>query len=98
MVKEQITQIVLNGAGICDIARILGVNRNTVSAQFKKSSKVVHVNPVYVDRGLKVSFKVEEMWSYVGKKKQPRWLWWVEDAVTGEVIAFVFERRTHQTW
>ncbi|RZM05847.1 MAG: hypothetical protein EOO88_54290 [Pedobacter sp.] len=36
MVKEQITQMVLNGAGIRDTARILGVNRNTVSAQFKK--------------------------------------------------------------
>ena len=38
------------------------------------------------------------MWSYVGNKKQPRWLWWVEDAVTGEVVAFVFGRRTHQTF
>ena len=36
LVKEQITQMVLNGAGIRDTARILGVNRNTVSAQFKK--------------------------------------------------------------
>ena len=36
LVKEQITQMVLNGAGIRDTARVLGVNRNTVSAQFKK--------------------------------------------------------------
>ena len=59
---------------------------------------MVHVNPLYVDRGLKMSLKVDEMWSYVGKKKQSRWLWWVEDAVTGEIIAFVFGRRTHQTF
>ena len=45
-----------------------------------------------------MSLKVDEMWSYVGKKKQPRWLWWVEDAVTGEIIAFVFGRRTNQTF
>jgi insertion element IS1 protein InsB len=38
------------------------------------------------------------MWSYVSRKLQPRWLWWVEDAVTGEVIAFVLGRRTHQTF
>lgn len=50
LVKKQITQMVLNGAGIRDTARVLGVNRNTVSAQFKKRSEVVHVNPSYVDR------------------------------------------------
>jgi transposase-like protein len=37
LVKEQITQMVLNGAGVRDTARVLGVNRNTVSAQFKKN-------------------------------------------------------------
>ena len=36
LVKEQINQIVLNGAGIRDAARVLGVNRNTSSAQFKE--------------------------------------------------------------
>jgi len=25
-------------------------------------------------------------------------LWWVEDAVSGQVVAFVFGRRTHQTF
>lgn len=36
LLKEQITQMVLNGEGIRDTTRVLGVNRNTVSAQFKK--------------------------------------------------------------
>jgi len=36
--------------------------------------------------------------SFVGSKKQPRWLWWVENAVNGEVVAFVFGRRTHATF
>ncbi len=36
LVKQQITHMVLNGAGVRDTARVLGVNRNTVSAQFKK--------------------------------------------------------------
>ncbi|MBC3787748.1 hypothetical protein FHK02_4280 [Spirosoma sp. LMG 31448] len=53
--------MVLNGAGIRDTARVLGVNRNTVSAQFKKSSEVNRVNPLYVDRGVKMSLKVDKM-------------------------------------
>ena len=40
----------------------------------------------------------EEMWSFVGAKKCPRWLWWVEEAATGRVLAFVFGRRTHATF
>lgn len=36
LVKEQIIQMVLSGSGVRDTARVLGVNRNTVSNQFKK--------------------------------------------------------------
>ncbi|MBK8191897.1 MAG: hypothetical protein IPK76_01270 [Lewinellaceae bacterium] len=38
------------------------------------------------------------MWSFVGKKKNQVWLWWVEEALSGEVIAFTFGRRTHATF
>ena len=36
LIKEQILQMVLNGSGVRDTARVLKVNRNTVSSQFKK--------------------------------------------------------------
>ncbi|WP_460926130.1 IS1-like element transposase [Spirosoma agri] len=35
--QRRTVQMVLNGAGIRNTARVLGVNRNTVSAQFKKN-------------------------------------------------------------
>ena len=38
------------------------------------------------------------MWSFVRCKKAQRWLWWVEDAETGKVVAFVLGRRTHATF
>lgn len=38
------------------------------------------------------------MWSYVGAKAHPRWLWWVEDRATGCIVAYVFGRRTHATF
>ncbi|AWM31957.1 hypothetical protein DDQ68_03610 [Hymenobacter nivis] len=40
----------------------------------------------------------DERWSVVRGKKQQRWLWWVEDAARGQVVAFVFGRRTHATF
>lgn len=36
LVRQQITQLVLNGSGVRDTARVLGINRNTVSSHFKK--------------------------------------------------------------
>ena len=36
LVKAQITQLGLNGSGVRDTARVLGINRNTVSSHFKK--------------------------------------------------------------
>ena len=31
-------------------------------------------------------------------KKAQRWRWWVEEAATGQVLAFVLGRRTHATF
>ena len=37
-IRKQIVPMTLNGAGVRDTARILGINRNTVSATIKKKS------------------------------------------------------------
>jgi len=38
------------------------------------------------------------MWSYVGKKKEPRWLWHALDHGTGKVLAYVFGRRQDEVF
>ena len=35
----------------------------------------------------------DEMWSFVGTKTAPRWLWHAIDHQTGKVLAYVFGRR-----
>ena len=37
--------------------------------------------------------EVDEMWSFVGRKKEPRWLWHAIDHRSGKVLAYVFGRR-----
>ena len=44
-----------------------------------------------VCRGL--SSECDEMWSDVGKKAHPRWLWHAIDHDTGQVLAYVFGQR-----
>jgi insertion element IS1 protein InsB len=40
--------------------------------------------------------EVDEMWSFVGTKKRPRWLWHALDHRSGKVLAYVFGRRTDE--
>src|SRR5262249_22273497 len=37
--------------------------------------------------------ELDEMWSFVGRKKQPRWLWEALDHQTGRIVASTFGRR-----
>ena len=37
--------------------------------------------------------ELDEMWSFVGSKKQPWWLWEALDHQTGRIVAYTFGRR-----
>ena len=37
--------------------------------------------------------ELDEMWSFVGRKQHPRWLWGALDHQTGRILAYVFGRR-----
>ena len=42
--------------------------------------------------------EVDEMWSFVGKKQEQRWLWHAIDHGSGRVLAYVFGRRTDEAF
>ena len=41
---------------------------------------------------------VDEMWSFVGKKREPRWLWHAMDHRSGKVLAYGFGRRQDEVF
>ena len=53
------------------------------------------MNIVKVEQAHEVEQDVEmdEMWSYVGRKTDQRWLWHAIDRATGVVLAYIFGRR-----
>jgi insertion element IS1 protein InsB len=53
--------------------------------------EVWRADELEVRRGL--SSELDEMWSYVARKTNPRWLWHAIDHHTGKVVAYVFGRR-----
>ena len=42
--------------------------------------------------------EVDEMWSFVGHKERPRWLWGALDHQTGRIVASVFGRRADRAF
>lgn len=42
--------------------------------------------------------ELDEQWSYVGSKANPRWLWYAIDHATNTVLAYVFGRRTDEAF
>src|SRR5499426_3103249 len=42
--------------------------------------------------------EADEMWSYVGKKREPRWLWYAIDHRSGQVLAYVLGRRKDEVF
>lgn len=103
-VKEQIDTQTLNSSGIRDISRNLKIAQKTVIEHLKKK-KPKKLNPYFLDikeyEKLKkldivlcVSTEWDEFWSYVYKKSQQRWTWYLLERNSGVIIAWENGRRT----
>ena len=96
----------LNASGVRDTARSLHICPNTVLRELRKKAPVLEsvntavlrtLNPAEVawnmERAGEEEAEMDEMWSFVGHKGNPRWLWHAIDHHTGKVLAYVFGRR-----
>lgn len=62
-------------------------------------SELVEVDIYLVEQPKeKVSSEINEMWSYVEKKSNPRWLWHAIAHQTGLVLAYVFGQRKDEVF
>ena len=100
----------LNASGVRDTARVLRISTDTVLRERRKKEaalEAVHTaflrthNPddmaVAIERAGEEA-EMDEMWSFVGKKGNPRGLWHAIDHHTGTVLAYVFGRRKDEVF
>ena len=96
-------------SGIRDTARVLRISTDTVLSELRKKEATLEsvnaallrtLNPdeVRVDIERASEAEMDEMWSFVGKKKDQRWLWHAIDHCTGAVLAYVFGRRKDEVF
>jgi IS1 family transposase/transposase-like protein len=108
-VKQTIIDMSLNTSGIRDTARVLRISTATVRRELKQKEAVLesvntalrrtlHPEQVAVDIAQAGEAEMDEMWSFVGNKGNPRWLWHAIDHHTGMVLAYVFGRRQDEVF
>ena len=95
-VKHTVIDMSLNASGICDTARVLHSSPNTVLHELRKKETALesfnkallctlHPDAITVNIERAGEAEMDEMWSFVGKKGNQRWLWQAIDPHTGAV-------------
>jgi insertion element IS1 protein InsB len=108
-VKQQIVDMTLNSSGVRDIVRVLRVSAATIIDVLKKKEPAIQqINnkalqtldppPVAVILHKVEAAEMDEMWSFVGRESQQRWLWHAIDHHTGQILAYLFGTREDDTF
>jgi insertion element IS1 protein InsB len=89
--QKLVTSMTMNSSGIRDIQRVLGISIVCILAILRRWFKPL-AEPVASGRYKQV--QIDEMWTFVKhRKKGKRWLWYVFDPETGQILAFHIGKR-----
>ncbi|MEZ8193076.1 IS1 family transposase [Vibrio splendidus] len=92
-VKDKILEMAMNSSGVRDTGRVLKVAYNTVLRTFKKLSPRQVTTIPFDIANIELICEVDEQWSFVGNKKNQRWLWYAWEPRYKRIIAHAFGKR-----
>jgi insertion element IS1 protein InsB len=98
--REEILSAYQERSSLRGLARTFGVSRNTVTRWLKKaaslpSSLARTVPPAPSSEDLVL--ELDELWSFVGKKANKRWVWLALARHTHQVVAYAIGDRSERT-
>lgn len=107
-VKQQSVDMTRHGSGVREMVRVLRVSAATVINGLKKKAPTMKQGnarrlrtlappPVHSILRQVEHAEMAEMGSFVGSKRQQRWLWHAIDHHTGQLLAYVFGTREDET-
>ena len=82
MIYQKILILLVRGAGIRDIAEIEQVNIKKVLSVLVSFNRQIKPKQLFYN-----SLKVDELWTFVGEKKNKKWLIYVYLPETKEIVA-----------
>jgi IS1 family transposase/transposase-like protein len=93
-IRELIVPTCLNSSGIRDIARVLRVSATTVIKVIRQSAQLLP--PENLPERI-ADLELDEMWSFIEKKKNQCWLWLAYSPKHKQMLAFALGRRTDES-
>jgi insertion element IS1 protein InsB len=94
-IRFLILKMTLNSSGIRDISRVLAISTNTILKAIRQAAeKLPDLRPPNHAQ----TVELDEFWSFVGKKKNQRWMWLGLTSTTRRIGAVLHGRRTDANW
>jgi len=84
--------MLVRGCGIRDVSVILGISVHTVLKTLISISHEIKPRQNHYD-----CLEIDEFWTYVGSKKNRKWLIYAYHRETGEIVAYVWGNRDLET-
>jgi insertion element IS1 protein InsB len=92
--NDFIISLLKESCSVRGISRILKISKDTVLSRMLKISKQIKI-PYFNKLGCK--FEIDEMWSFIGNKKNVTWITYTLERETKSIINFYVGRKTKET-
>lgn len=89
-----IKNLLKEGCGVRSISRVLKISKDTVLSRMLKISKQIKI-PYFNKFGCK--FEIDEIWSFIGNKKNVTWITYALERETKSIIDFYIGRKSKET-
>jgi IS1 family transposase/transposase-like protein len=93
-IRELIVPMCLNGSGIRDTARVLRISATTVIKLIRRQAE--ELLPEKLPERV-ADVEIDEMWSFVEKKKNQCWLWLAYSPKHRQMLAYSLGKRTDES-
>ena len=94
IVKHLLPKLVVEGVGIRGISRVLKIATGTVLSHIKNIARGIIKPPIILNNE---ELQVDELRTYIGRKKNEYWIAYAYNKATGKVIDFIVGKRSKRT-
>ncbi|MFC2996001.1 IS1 family transposase [Acinetobacter sichuanensis] len=87
-IKSKILHLMVRGCGVRDIAEVERVSMGKVLRTLSQSKYQLQTRKTHYE-----ILEVDEFWTFVGNKQNKQWLIYAYHRETGEIVAYVWDKR-----
>ncbi|MCP4107993.1 MAG: IS1 family transposase [Desulfobacteraceae bacterium] len=95
--RELIRKLLSERISLLGICRVMGVSLTWLLLFFRQvTDEIPDDMGIVKPEKSRLSIEIDEMWSFVGRKKNKQWVWLAIDRATGQIIGFHVGGRTRK--